>query len=213
MKITKLGHCCLIVEIENLRILTDPGNYSTGQDDAKNIDVILITHEHADHLHLESLIRVLENNPNANIITNQGVGVLLDEKKIRYQIVGHEQQIKFEDILIEGFGKEHAVIYPTWKTVENTGYFIANKLLYPGDAFYKPPKPVDILALPVDGPWVKISESIDYALSVKPRVSFPVHDGMLQKDKLGGAHRVPEKILGDNNIDFVILKNGEMKEF
>lgn len=82
MKITKLGHCCLIVGTDNLRILTDPGNYSTGQNDAKNIDVILITHEHADHLHLESLIKVLENNPNANIITNQGVGVLLDKGKV-----------------------------------------------------------------------------------------------------------------------------------
>lgn len=213
MKITKLGHCCLIIEIGGLRILTDPGNYSTGQNAVQNIDVILITHEHADHLHLESLIKVLKNNPNAQIITNQGVSVLLDKEKIRYQIVGHSQQIIIKNILIEGFGKDHAIIYPTWKMVENIGYFINDEFFYPGDAFYKPTKSVDILALPVAGSWMKISEAIDYALSVKPRVSFPVHDGMLQKDKLGAAHRVPEKILKENGIDFVILKDGEMRGF
>ena len=213
MKITKLGHCCLIIENGNLRILTDPGNYSTGQNDVKNIDIILITHEHADHLHLESLAKVLENNPNAKIITNQGVGALLDNAKIKYQIVGHEQKVSLENTLIEGFGKDHAIIYPTWKTVENTGYFIDNKFFYPGDAFYKLPKPVDILALPVAGPWVKISEAVDYALSVKPKIIFPVHDGMLQKDKLGAAHGVPEKILKNSGIDFIIINEGETKEF
>jgi|SRR3989344_1902059 len=213
MKITKVGHCCLIIEVGNLRILTDPGNYSTGQVDVKNIDVILITHEHADHLHLESLKKVLENNPNAKIITNQGVGALLDDAKIKYQIIGHGQRVIFKNILIEGFGKEHAIIYPTWKMVENTGYFINNEFFYPGDAFYKLARPVDILALPVAGPWLKISEAIDYVLSIRPRISFPVHDGMLQKDKIGAAHRIPEKILKDNDIDFVIINEGETKEF
>lgn len=55
MKVTKFGHCCLLIEEEGLRILTDPGSYSTRQNDVQNIDVILITHEHPDHLHIESL--------------------------------------------------------------------------------------------------------------------------------------------------------------
>src|SRR4051812_27786091 len=55
MKIKKLGHCCLVIETKGIRIMTDPGNYSTLQADEKNIDIILITHEHTDHLHIESL--------------------------------------------------------------------------------------------------------------------------------------------------------------
>lgn len=60
--------------------------------------------------------------------------------------------------------------------MENTGYFIDEKLFYPGDAFTDPGRPIDVLALPVAGPWVKISESVDYALALKPRTVFPVHD-------------------------------------
>ena len=85
MKITKFGHCCLLIEENNLRILTDPGNYSTAQNDIKNIDIVLITHEHPDHFHVESLKKLLENNPQAKIITNNGVGALLKELNIEYQ--------------------------------------------------------------------------------------------------------------------------------
>ncbi|MBI2052837.1 MAG: MBL fold metallo-hydrolase, partial [Candidatus Ryanbacteria bacterium] len=29
MKITKFGHCCLLIKENGVRILTDPGTYST----------------------------------------------------------------------------------------------------------------------------------------------------------------------------------------
>jgi len=48
MTLTKLGHCCLIIEDQGLRILTDPGEYTILQNQVKDIDLILITHEHAD---------------------------------------------------------------------------------------------------------------------------------------------------------------------
>lgn len=31
MKITKIGHCCLVIEKANRKILTDLGTYSDGQ--------------------------------------------------------------------------------------------------------------------------------------------------------------------------------------
>jgi len=83
MKVTKFGHCCLLIEEKGLRILTDPGSYSTAQNDIKNIDVILITHEHADHMHIPSLKNCIKNNPKARIITNKGVAKMLDNEKIR----------------------------------------------------------------------------------------------------------------------------------
>ena len=50
MQITKFGQCCLLIEVAGKRILTDPGRFSVSQNDVSNIDIILITHEHADHL-------------------------------------------------------------------------------------------------------------------------------------------------------------------
>lgn len=209
MKITKLGHCCLLIEEKNVRILTDPGNYSNAQDNVKEIDLILITHEHKDHLHIDSLETVLKNNPKARIITNTSVGKILTEKKITFEIVTHGMKTQILGITIEGIGEKHAEIYKTVLSVENTGYFISQKLFYPGDAFTNPQREIDVLALPVAGPWMKISESLDYALTVKPKIAFPVHDGMLQKDKLGPAHVLPERELTKAGIKFITLLDGQ----
>ena len=46
MKITKFGHCCLLVEENGVRILTDPGIYSTQQNEIKNIDILYLEHLH-----------------------------------------------------------------------------------------------------------------------------------------------------------------------
>ena len=94
---------------------------------------------------------------------------------------------------------------------QNSGYFNAKRFWYPGDAFFDPGKPVEILALPVCGPWVHISECINYGIKLKPKVAFPVHDGML---KFGGPfHSIPEKFLTASNIEFVAPKEGEILKF
>lgn len=214
MKIKKLGHCCLVVEPkEGLRIMTDPGSYSTLQNEEKNIDVILYTHEHQDHFHLESLKNIIANNPDVKIITNASVGKLLDSENIEYIKVGDEESTEFEGILIEGFGKEHEEIYEIFGQVENTGYFIDNKLFYPGDSFYNPKKKVDILALPVAGPWMNLKRALKYAQELKPRVCFPVHDGMIEKGKPGPLYVLPPKILEPLGIEFKVLEENKEEEF
>ncbi len=210
MKITKLGHCCLLIEEKGVKILTDPGAYSTDQTRVRNLDVILITHEHADHLHIDSLKTVLKNNPTAKVYTNKGVGKILDKEGIKYDLLENKQSVLINNVLIEGFGEKHAQIYSGLPTVINTGYFIANKLFYPGDALYNPKRPVKVLALPVAGPWLKLSEAIDYAKEIKPEICFPVHDGMLKEDRIGSNHKVPEDVLRPLGIKFVVLE--ELKE-
>lgn len=205
MKINKLGHCCLLIEVKGLKILTDPGNYTTKQNEVTGINVVLISHEHTDHYHLESVKAVLKNNPAAVIITNKAVGALLDKEGIKYEVVGDGESATIGGVLIEGFGKEHAPIYHDLMVVENTGYLIESYLYIPGDAYHNPSKKVEVLALPVAGPWVKVSEAIDYAISVKPRIAFPVHDMNLRV--LGGApYYLSEQVLTQNGIKFMPLE-------
>lgn len=200
MTITKLGHCCLRIEVDGTKFLTDPGIFSTAQNEVTGIDAILITHEHQDHFHLESLKTILRNNSNAKIITNRGVGALLEKEGIAYEPLEDRQSKTISGILLEGFGEKHAVIYEDFGQVMNTGYFIANRFFYPGDAFYNPKRPVEILALPVAGPWMKISDAIDYAKLLKPKICFPVHDGMLKF--LGPTRLVPQTSLPPSGIEF-----------
>lgn len=208
MRITKLGHCCLLIEEGVLKILTDPGNYSTGQNTARGLKVILITHEHADHLHIESLKKVLDNNPLAEVFTNVAVGKILDKAGIRSNLLRHQGKKVIEGILIEGFGEKHAEVHPDWPRVLNTGFFIGERFFYPGDALYLPERPVEILALPVAGPWLKLSEAVEYAKTVRPKTCFPVHDGMYKTKLVSLVHRLPEKLLSSVGIRFAPLLPG-----
>ncbi len=212
MKIKKIGHCCLVIKENGKKIMTDPGSWTTEeQKKEKDIDIILITHEHKDHFHLESLKVILENNPNAVIITNRGVGKLLDKVGIKYQILDDKSSKEFMGIEIEAHNCKHEEIYEEVGQVENTGYFINKRLFYPGDAFYKPNKFVEILALPVAGSWANIKNAIKYALEIKPKICFPVHDGMLKS--FGASHRTPKKILTNLGIDFETFEEIEEKTF
>jgi L-ascorbate metabolism protein UlaG (beta-lactamase superfamily) len=221
MHITKLGHCCLVLEENGVKILTDPGSFTTEPVKAvTGVNIILITHEHMDHYHIESIEAVLKNNPGAVVVSNGAVAKLLVEKNIPCTVVGDAQSATVggsasgaAGILIEGFGKDHAPIYGTMGLVENTGYFVAGKFYFPGDAFHDPKRPIDVLALPVAGPWMKISEAIDFAKLVKPRIAFGVHDGMIVPGFGGFAAKMFQNFLKPDGIEYVALGAGEGREF
>jgi L-ascorbate metabolism protein UlaG (beta-lactamase superfamily) len=211
MKITKLGHCCLVLDIDGVKIVTDPGSFTTAQNELDGVNVILITHEHGDHFHVESVKAMLEQNPGATVVTNAAVGGLLEKEKIMSTRVGDGEQTEVNGVVIEGFGKDHAPIYDTMGLVENTAYLVAGKFYFPGDNFHVCEKPVDVLALPVAGPWMKISDAIDFAKAVKPRVAFGVHDAMIMPFFRGFVGNVLKMFVPDT--EYVALADGESKEF
>jgi len=211
MKITKYGHCCLLIEESGLKFLTDPGAYSTLPNEITGLHAVLITHDHADHLHVDSLKAVLKNNPKAKIITNTGTAPAVQAAGFTPVILDDGGSLKEGTVLLEALGKTHAVIYHGMPPMPNTGFFIATRLFYPGDAFTDPKKPVEILALPAAGPWMKISEAVDYALKLKPKKCFPVHDGILKVP--GMMDKVYQRFLDPQGIKFERLEDGKTGEY
>ncbi|MBP6858667.1 MAG: MBL fold metallo-hydrolase [Candidatus Pacebacteria bacterium] len=211
MKITKLGHCCLLIESRGVRFLTDPGNYTTAQNTQKGIHYIVISHEHTDHLHVESVKTILANNPDAKIICNSGVGAILAKEHIPFTKVSIGESHDCNGVNVSAHGTKHETIYKSYEQVENTGYMFDDKLFYPGDAFHKPDAPVDILAFPVTGPWCTIAKAVDYVLEVKPRIAFPVHDGNLIRQN-GITVRLPGIELPKAEITFLALELGKETE-
>lgn len=205
MHIKKLKHCCMLITVGKCVVLTDPGMYSLEEHDkVKHADIVLITHEHPDHFHIESLKALIKRSPEVSVISNDAVGEMLVKEGIKHHVMKHGDSLKIKDIEIEAYGEKHALMHRSIPQVSNVGFFIANKLFYPGDALTDPERPVDVLALPVAGPWLKISEAIDYALALKPRIAFPVHDAV----RFSIQHVLPEKVLGQNGAQFIKLEEG-----
>ena len=201
----------MVLEVNGTKIVTDPGSFTETQNDIEGINVILITHEHGDHFHVESVKAMLVKNPLAVIVTNAAVGALLEKEGIKSTRVGDGEMQEVAGVKIEGFGKDHAKIYGDMGSCENTAYMVAEKFYFPGDNFHVSGKPVEVLALPVAGPWMKMSEAIDFAKSVNAKKAFGVHDAMIMPFFRGFVGNALKMFVPDT--EYTALADGETKEF
>ena len=213
MQITKLGHCCLVLDIGNVKIITDPGSFTDAQNTLTGISILLITHEHTDHYHVESVTAIVKNNPDIDVVCNKAVSALIVKENIpcKVSVVGDGESVTLHGVLIEGFGVEHAKVYGDMPNVENTGYMVAGKFYFPGDNFQAPGKAVEVLALPVAGPWMKISDAVDFAKLIKAPKAFGVHDGMIVPSFRGFVAMMLKNFVPET--EYTALADGESKEF
>jgi L-ascorbate metabolism protein UlaG (beta-lactamase superfamily) len=179
MRLTKLGHSCLLVEEGGARLLLDPGNLSQGFEELEGLTAVLFTHQHADHLDRARLRGLLDRNPRARVVSDQGSAEPLGQAGVEVEVVADGQELDVGGVGVRVAGRDHAVIHPDIPVVPNVGYLVGGRLFHPGDAFTQPGQPVEVLAVPAGAPWLKLSEPIDYLRAVRPRVAVPVHDQVL----------------------------------
>ena len=197
MELTKKKHACVRLEKDGRVLVIDPGTFSE-EDAAEGADVILVTHEHMDHFNEDRLRIALEGNAAAELWTLHSVAEKISAAfPGRVHTVGHGDAFTAAGFDVHVYGELHAVIHPDIPRITNVGYLVDGSVFHPGDALTVPGRPVDTLLLPVQAPWSKISEVIDYVREVKPRRAIDVHDALLtdlarpiydlQIGNLGGA--------------------------
>lgn len=188
MRLTHLGHACLLVEIDGARLLLDPGGFSHGFEELTDLDAVVITHQHADHVDVQRLPALLEANERALLLAEPETAAELTAAGIGARPLHSGDELTVAGVLVRAAGGRHAVIHPDVPRIGNVAVLVGTSradggsglLLHPGDAYDVVPADVDVLALPLSAPWAKVAETVDYLRAVAPAVAVPVHDGLLQ---------------------------------
>lgn len=183
MELHHLGHACLLVATDTARVLIDPGNLSDEWHGTGDLDAIVITHAHPDHLDREHLVPLLDDNPEARLLADRGSVEALTEYGIEARILHPGARHTLRDLVLHPVGGDHAVIHPGIPRIPNVGVVIAEddgpRLFHPGDSHDAVPGGVDILALPLAAPWTSMAATTNFGRGISPEIFVPIHDRLL----------------------------------
>ncbi|MCP2165308.1 MBL fold metallo-hydrolase [Goodfellowiella coeruleoviolacea] len=210
MRLTKLGHACVRLELDRTTLVIDPGEFS-GPDALAGADVVLVTHEHFDHLDRAALLAAARANTDLVVVTNRAVAGQLGELGERVLVLAHGDSVEVGGVLVRGHGEWHAPTHLPPDPV-NVGFFVADEVFYPGDALTVPDRPVGTLLAPTLAPWLKSVELLDYVRRVRPTRLYSTHDGMANELGLIVVDNVVRAARGEGGGDYRRIPPGESVE-
>lgn len=178
MKLTKFEHSCLVLELSGQTLVLDPGAFTRPVTELRGVVAIVITHEHQDHWTPDQVRGILAHNPAARIFGPRGVAAAADTFAVTTVTPGGS--VTVGAFTLRFFGGVHAEIHSSIPLIDNVGVLVNDTLYHAGDSFTVPDGvPVDVLAVPIGAPWLKLSEAIDYVAAINPRRSFSMHEMVL----------------------------------
>ena len=182
MKITHLGHAAVLLEVAQRRILFDPGNYSDRWHDQTDLDAIIVTHLHPDHVDPEHIGGLLAANADAQVWVEPGVLTTVDLGG-RGQGIAEDESVELGGVTIEAVGGLHAVIHRDIPRIGNVGLVVTAEgeptFFHPGDSLDTAPAGVDVVAIPMMGPWAAMKEHIDFLRELGAPQGFGIHEALI----------------------------------
>ncbi|MFQ4147278.1 MBL fold metallo-hydrolase [Arthrobacter sp. LAPM80] len=217
MLLTKFTHACIRLEQDGRVLVLDPGIFSESATALAGAGAVLITHEHADHYDGPALVAALADSPALTVYAPAGVArdlrVQAPDAAARILDAAAGDTFSVAGFAVRCFGGQHAVIHPTIPVVANVGYLIDDDVYHPGDSLIVPDGvAVGTLLVPVHAPWSKVSEVVDFVVSVRAPHAYQIHDGLLNEQGLAFTESHIARIGGLHGVKFRHLHSGQSVE-
>lgn len=175
MRITKHFQSCLVVAADDRGTVgIDLGARPHGPldlDELGQLDAVLYTHRHGDHLDVGLVGGLLD----------RGVS-LYGNADVRQALAGHPvQPIDDGDAVtvagwqVTAHDLPHAVMVDGGAGPPNTGFLLDGRLFHPGDGLAIEGVDVDVLALPIAGPSISMHDAWMMVQHLAPSVVVPIH--------------------------------------
>lgn len=184
MRITHFGHACLLIESADQRILIDPGAFAGDFLSLRDLDAILVTHQHPDHLDPVRLPELARANDEAPIWCDpQSVSIL---EGLGLSATAHDgSPVTLGEVTIEPVGEMHALIHDDIPRIANVGVRLTAPgeptFFHPGDALDTEPGEVDVLAFPLNAPWQASRDMTGFLRRLAAPHAIPMHDALLSQ--------------------------------
>lgn len=217
MKIEKFLHSCLRITHDGHRLLTDPGAFCFADGRVKPeqlgpVDVILLTHEHLDHFEPEALRTIVQHQVlNTVILAHPSLAEKVRAAGLPCDDLAPGTTRTASAFTIEAMDTPHGPL--PLPLPPHCGYLIHGgvkhrvsdtpTLYHPGDSLVFPiGRAVDVLALPVAGPWCTVVAAVEAAKALQPKLVFPIHDAIIQSFFIDRLHWIVGKGFEGSGIEF-----------
>ena len=178
IKITHLEHASFRIEIDNYTIYIDP--YAS-DDYSKKADLILITHNHFDHLDLNKITQI--STKNTIIILSKSCETDATKTLANTKYLSPKEKITIDNIKIKATYSYNINKPYHKKDTKNVGYIIDinnTKIYHAGDTDLieelNDIKDIDILFIPIGGTFTMDEiEAAKATNTIQPKIVIPMH--------------------------------------
>ena len=208
--ITYVGHATALVELDGTRLLTDPMLRDRiayilriaplpPPETVENLDAVLISHAHHDHLDIPSLRRIPLDVP---IIAPPGAAPLL-RRRSGHEVIEAEAgaSVRVGNVDVVAIPAKHeGRRKPTDRRLATVGFVIDSRVSFYGDtdvfdAMGDLAGTLDVALLPVWGWGPRVgpghmnpSRAARAAALIRPRIAVPIHWGTLMRPGVWWRH-------------------------